>query len=246
MSIPRWSTLVALAVIVTLASASAATAQQRGRGFGGGGRMGGLVRGGDTLGMLRGDAVQKELKLTETQKAAAEDAVELWDDELQELMSGLQNLSQEQRREKMQDLRAPAEKKVKELLGKFEGTLDATQKERLKQLTLQRRGALRALEDPDLQTALSLNDDQKKKINAMAEEARPGRGQGGGQGAGAGGGDEEARRARFEAMQKAQKERDDKALEVLTADQKAQFEKMQGPKFEFPQFGQRRQNAPAA
>ena len=241
MSVPRWSTLVALAVVVTLASASAATAQQRGRGFGGG-RMGGLVRGGDTLGMLRGDAVQKELKLTESQKAAAEDAVELWDDEMQELMSGMQNLSQEQRREKMQDLRAPAEKKAKELLGKFEGTLDAAQKERLKQLTLQRRGVLRALEDPDLQAALSLNDDQKKKINTMAEEARPGRGQGGGRGAG--GGDEAARRAQFEAMQKAQKERDDKALEVLTADQKAQFEKMQGPKFEFP--GPRRQNAPAA
>jgi hypothetical protein len=233
MSYPRWSTIVALAIIVAVAAAAPAGAQQKQRRGGGG--LGGramMVPGMDALMLLNSEAVQKELKLSTDQTTKVHESATEIQSEMQEIFSGLQDLSPEERREKMQELRGEAEKKVKELRTKVDVLLDGAQKDRLKQLVLQRRGVLGALEDPEVAVALKLSDEQKKQL----EELRPARGQGG-QGAGAGGGgggDREAMRARMQAMQK---ERNEKALAILTAEQKAELEKMQGPKFDFPPGG---------
>jgi Spy/CpxP family protein refolding chaperone len=216
MASSRWLKILVLAALVAVGSLNAASAQQRGRG-GFGGRMGG---GGDGLMILALPPVQKELNLTDAQKTAVREVT----DEMQSSFAGLRDLSQEERREKMQEMQA----KSKELRAKVDATLEPAQKDRLKQLVLQRRGAFGALQDADVATALKLTDEQKKKVETLAEESRPGRGQGGGGGAG---GDREAMRERFQALQK---ERNEKALGILTAEQKAEFEKMQGAKFEFP------------
>ncbi len=153
--------VAAAAVVAGLALTSPARAQQRGAG-GLGGRMG---QGGDVIMLLAMEPVQKELKLTDAQKTAAREA----GDELRSTFAGLRDLSQEERREKMQELGT----KTKDLRTKVEATLDAAQKDRLKQLVLQRRGAFGALQDPEVVTALKLSDEQKKKVETLAEESRP-------------------------------------------------------------------------
>ena len=227
---PKSFARVALLGIAVLLVASSAEAQQR-RGGGFGGR-GGMVPGMDVLMMLTQEPVQKELKLTTEQTTKVTEAADEMRSEMQEIFSGLQDLSPEERREKMQELRGEAEKMAKELKGKVDALLDPSQKNRLKQLAVQRRGAFGALQDAEVASALKLTDEQKKKVATMAEEARPGRGQG--PGGGGGGGDREAMRERFQAMQK---ERNEKALAILTAEQKADLEKLQGPKFDFPPGG---------
>jgi Spy/CpxP family protein refolding chaperone len=237
MSHPRWVRVALLALVAALAMAPSAGAQEKQRRGGGGGGLGGrgmMVPGMDALALLNQEAVQKELKLSTDQTTKVHDSATEAMSEMREIFSGLQDLSPEERREKMQELRGDAEKKVKELRAKVDEVLDAAQKARLKQLVLQRRGVLGALEDPEVATALSLTDEQKKKL----EELRPARGQGGrgagGGGGGGGGGDREQAVARFQA---AQKERNEKALAILTAEQKAALEKLQGPKFDFPAVG---------
>jgi len=239
MSYPRWSTIVALAVVVALTVALPAGAQQQQRRGGGGGGFGGRgmgqIPGMDALALLNMEPVQKELKLSTDQTTKVRDSAAEAMSEMQEIFSGLQDLSPEERREFLLKDTADAEKKVKELRTKVDALLDAPQKNRLRELVLQRRGALGSLHDAEVASALKLTDEQKEKVAAMVEEARPGRGQGGGGGGGgAAGGDREAMRAR---MQAAQKERNEKALAILTAEQKAELEKMQGPKFDFPAGG---------
>jgi Spy/CpxP family protein refolding chaperone len=109
--------------------------------------------------------------------------------------------------------------------------LDDKQKARLKELSLQSRGAT-ALEDDEVIAALKITDEQKKKLadireegNKLIEEAMQAlRGGGGGGDAG------EARR-KLGAMRK---ELTDKALAVLTPEQAKQLEKLKGAKFDFP------------
>jgi hypothetical protein len=228
MSLSRWIVVAALAVVVGISSLNVASAQQRGRG-GAGGRGMGMAPGADVLFLLTLEPVQKELKLTEAQTTTVREAGEQLQSEIRETYSGLQDLSQEERREKMQELRGEVEKKVKELRAKVDTTLDASQKDRLKQLVLQRRGVLQSLQDAEVATALKLTDEQKKKVETLVADSRPGRGQGGA--AAGGGGDRAAMRERFAALQK---ERNEKALAILTAEQKSEFEKLQGAKFDFP------------
>ncbi len=232
MSLSRWSRVVGLTVLGVLCLVTVAGAQQQRRGGGGGGGFGGGrgMPGMDTLMILRQEEVQKELKLSADQTTKLTEIATNAMSEMQEIFSGLQDLSPEERREKMQELRGEAETKAKEVRGKVDAVLDAAQKDRLKQLSIQRRGAFGALQDPEVVAALNLTADQKSKLEAMVAETRPGRGQGGG-GGGGGGGDREAMRERFQAMQK---ERNDKALGILTAEQKTAFEKLQGAKFTFP------------
>jgi len=230
MSSQRSSLVAALAVAVVVSSATLASAQQRGRGgFGNFMRVPGI----DRLMLLNQEPVRKELKLSADQETSVRELAEEARSELMEFMSGVRELSPEERTEKAAELRAELAKSVEGLLTKVDGVLQAPQKERLKQLSVQQRGAFGSLQDPEVQTALKLSDEQKKKVETLVEESRPARGQGAG-GGGGGGGDREAARERFQAMQK---ERNEKALGILSAEQRAELEKMQGPKFDFPPMG---------
>ena len=132
MSSSRWFKILVLAALVAVGSLNAASAQQRG--------FGGRMAGGDGVMILALPAVQKELNLTDAQKPRRVEAT----DELQASFAGLRDASQEERREKMQGL----QEKTKALRAKVEATLEPAQKERLKQLVLQRRGAFGACKTP--------------------------------------------------------------------------------------------------
>jgi len=107
---------------------------------------------------------------------------------------------------KMAEVRESSLKKVDEIL-------QPPQRARLDEILLQVDGVA-ALRQPTVAEKLKLTDDQKTKLTELFAQ----RGQGGG---GGGGGGAQAR-----------EERDAKAMEILTADQKSQFTSMQGKKIE--------------
>ncbi len=242
------STLAVMALVAAVCS-STATAQERGRG--GPGRFG-MPPGAESLMLLGTEPVQKELNLTDDQKAQVQKIVDNMRTEMMETFSGLQDLSPEERREKMGELREEMGKKVAEIQKKADALLKPEQIERLKQLSVQRRG-VGALEDAAVASALKLTDEQKKKIADIREAGMraqreafqaagggaggaggAGGGAGGAGGAGGGGGDREAMRER---MTKFRAEQDAKVAEVLTSEQREQLEKLKGKKFDFPPGG---------
>ncbi|MFO1093954.1 MAG: hypothetical protein U0992_11670 [Planctomycetaceae bacterium] len=141
-------------------------------------------------------------------------------------------------RAKMQEY---ATKLDKEMRGKLTGILDEVQMKRLQGLWIQRAGALSALNNEQVAADINLTDDQKSKLKTQLAEQPPfgfGGRRGGEGGTPPAGGGEGAGNP-FERMQAARKEADDKALAVLTDEQKAQFDVLKGAKFDFPppQFG---------
>jgi Spy/CpxP family protein refolding chaperone len=223
----RLSVFLGAALSLALMMATPASAQL-GKGF----KIPSAVR---NIFMLRTEEVQKELKLTDDQNTQIDDlAIQLQSDAL-ELFSSLQDLSEEERKTELPNLMKKFDEKGKELQAKVDKFLDAKQNARMKELSLQQRDA-EALADDDVIAALKLTDDQKKKLREVQEEAarqveealKPLLGGGGG------GGDLGDIRTKMENMRK---ELSEKALAVLTTEQKAQFEKMKGPKFDFPKGG---------
>ena len=181
--------------------------------------------------MLRGDAVQKELKFTDEQKKTLSELAAQLQSEAMEIISGLQDLSPEEQKEHMPELMKMVSEKGKDIQEKVDKVLDKTQLARMKELSLQSRGAA-ALEDEEVIAALKISDDQKVKLVAIRDEGSKKMEEamqalrGGG-----GGGDAGEIRQKLMAMRK---ELSDKAIEVLSPEQREQFEKMKGEKFTFP------------
>ena len=180
--------------------------------------------------LLGNPQVQKELKMNEDQVAKI--------GEMQREMfagfggggQGGQNLSdeeQQKRREERQKKAAENNKKMLELL-------DADQNARLKQIQLSVGGIAALGMNEEAAKALKLTDDQKEALKTINEEAGQKRQELGG--GGRGGSDEEQaqRREKFTALGK---ETEAECAAVLTDEQKAQFEKMKGPKFELDMSG---------
>jgi hypothetical protein len=176
------------------------------------------------------DAVQKELALNAEQVASVNALTTQMRSEAMEIMSGLQDLTEEERKEEMPNVIKMVNEKGKELQGKVDKILDAKQQARMKELSIQRRN-LGALQDPEILAALKVTDDQKKQL----VEIRDGFGK---QQEDlqkeflTSGGDRSALRPKFEALQKSMGE---KVMAVLTSEQREQFEKIKGEKFTFPQ-----------
>jgi len=137
--------------------------------------------------LLNADAVAKDLKLTDDQKAKIRGINEKAQAAMREAVGGMADLSPEERREKMAGLREKMQNQRKETSKALEGVLTGEQAKRLKEIFIQVRGE-QALRDPEIQAALGLSEDQKAKIRSP--------------------------------------------LAILTDDQKAAFEKMQGEKFD--------------
>jgi Spy/CpxP family protein refolding chaperone len=184
------------------------------------GAFGGMGRGFGGLILLRQEVVQKDLQLTDDQKAS----ITKLQDKAQEDRQSLQGLSQEERQTKMQEMRKDQEEKIG-------GILDAKQKARLKEIGLQSAGAF-ALSNKEVAEALKLTDDQVNKIKELNDgfqkETREAF-----QSA-ANGGDATAAR---ETFTKIRKEGSEKLMGVLTDEQKASFEKMKGAKIDLPPGG---------
>ena len=179
--------------------------------------------------MLRGEAVQKELGLSDEQKKSLGDLANKLQADAMEIISGLQDLSQEEQKEYMPELMKMIGDKGKEVQEKVDKVLEPKQATRMKELSLQNRGAP-ALEDEEVIAALKITDDQKQKLAAVREEGAQ-KIEEAMQSLRGGGGDAGEIRQKIMGMRK---ELGEKALAVLTPQQLEQFEKMKGAKFDFP------------
>jgi hypothetical protein len=149
--------MVGLGLVAMLAVP--AFAQGRG-GFGRGG--------GGGLAMLLGNAsVQKELKLNDEQVGKAKEVSEKIGGETREKFQGLQDLSPEERREKMVAITKETNDATIKAAGEF---LKPEQITRLKQISYQARGAT-AFVDPEVASKLNLTDSQKSDIQAINQES---------------------------------------------------------------------------
>jgi hypothetical protein len=218
-----WIAGIALALLMT----SSASAQ-----FGRGLRIPPSVQ---NIMLMGSKEVKKELDLNADQQKSIDDLAGQMRSEAMEIMSGLQDLSPEEQKAEIPSLMKMMTEKGKELQAKVDKVLNAKQLTRLKELSVQRRGA-EAFEDEEVAATLKLSDEQKTKLIAIRDEAADKQdeirkaassGEGGGQA------------AIFEKIQALRKELGDKALAVLTAEQRETFEKMKGAKFDFPQGGRR-------
>jgi Spy/CpxP family protein refolding chaperone len=195
-----WAVALALVALVT----PAAWAQRGGRGGRGGGGFG-------MVGLLGQQSVQKELNLSDEQVKKVQELQA----KAREARQGLRDLSREERQAKMQELAKAGEKSVA-------GLLKPEQMKRLKQISLQLRGA-GAFGNPEVAKALNLTDEQKEKLKAIQEET--GRAV---RELFQGGGDRAEMRKKMAELHKGANE---KATALLTDDQKAKWKEMTGTPF---------------
>jgi hypothetical protein len=207
---------ITLAAAVMVMAVSPALAQQQrqrggGRGFGG---MG-------TLFLLGQKSVQEELKLSGEQVKMVTQLQE----KQRESFQGLRDLSQEERRTKMQEIT----KVQNEAIAKI---LKPDQLKRAKQIALQQQGP-RAVNNEEVAKALKVTDEQKEKMREIQRESF-----------------EKLRELGFDEdkakeREALQKETNGKMMAVLSSEQQAKLKEMQGEPFkgkiERPQFGRRRQ-----
>jgi len=224
----RWMLALAAVGVLCVSSAYAQGRPQGqgGRGFGGG--FGQQSPGQEKLGYLANEKVQKELELADDQKTDLKKIAEEAAAKTREMFTGaggqnFRDLSQEERDKRMAEMRTKGEALGKDMLKKVEGVLLPHQADRLQEIWVQVKGTA-VLVDPDISKQLAINDTTKEKITEIRDAARREMFQGGGQG-GQGGFDREK-------ITKMGQERDAKIMAVLTADQKAKYEKMKGEPFD--------------
>jgi Spy/CpxP family protein refolding chaperone len=200
---------VALVLGLSVMLASAALAQeqrQRGQRQGGGG--GGF---GGPLFLLGQKSVQEDLKLSEEQVKKVTELQE----KQREAFQGLRDLSQEERRAKMQEMNQANEKAVA-------GILNAQQQKRVKQIGYQLNPG-RALSQKEVAEALKLTDEQKDKLKTIQEEAGKEMRE-----LFQGGGDREEAAKKMREIQKSSQE---KMMGVLTDEQKTKWKELAGTPF---------------
>ncbi|MGD0517182.1 MAG: hypothetical protein ABSA26_06560 [Thermoguttaceae bacterium] len=218
--------------------ASAAHAQNQGGpnnlpgpgngGMGGGGGMGGMGIGLGPMGkisLLNNEKLQQELDLSDDQKTKVAEAV---GEASNAISTGMRkSFSSSPRNISPQEHADIREKLIKnnqdKFLKKLEKILLPKQFDRLKQIYLQRQGPM-ALSEPDVIKALNVNKEQQDKMQVLYDdfqiklrEATVVQGDG---------------LVKFggHKLDKMTKELDDNLLDILTADQRSEFEKMKGPK----------------
>ena len=177
-------------------------------GFGGGAMFGGAF--GGLAEVLRREDVRKELELLDDQVAQLQKLAEGRRDQMRDLFSGLRDVPQEQRGEKMRELFQKAQKDIEAEVGKI---LLPHQMKRAKQLEMQLRlrGGLGRMNDQAAQD-LGLTDDQKEQLRAKSDEL------------------EDAIRKKLAALRA---EAQDELLKTLTPAQQAKWKEMVGEPFEF-------------
>ncbi|MCG8648596.1 MAG: hypothetical protein MI861_02115 [Pirellulales bacterium] len=212
-----------------------------GRGPGGFGQRGGpgggfgQRGGGDAVfGLLRDEAIKAEIELMPDQEEAIEKLAERSREESRGRgfdFETIRQMDEDERREFFAKLQKEREERGKKMREQLEEVLLPQQMERLDQISLQLRG-VQALNDPTVAAKLKITDAQKKELqetqDKMRQEMRAKMQELFQQG------DREAMR---EAFVKIREEIESGILEVLTSDQRKQFEEMKGEKFEMPPNG---------
>jgi Spy/CpxP family protein refolding chaperone len=190
-----------------------------------GGRLGGPML---MVGLLRSPQVQQELKLTDQQRQRLEQLGEQW----REKMRGLRDLPPEERRQKVEGMRAEVEKQLATILNE-------QQMKRLKQIALQVEGYA-ALERPEIADQVGLTKEQRQKIRDILRQADEKRREAFQQGQG-------DRQAAFQRMREIRQWVDGEIEKLLTAEQKKKWQELVGAPFKFEGgfggFGGARQRA---
>lgn len=208
--------VAALAVAAGLAWGQSASAQGMMRGMG---PMAGL-------GILRSDEAKAELKLTDEQSDKIGSMLEEMRASMMERFQSLQDVPEGERQEKAQSMMRELGADVKKQL---QGVLDKDQYARYEQISLQAMG-VEAFNQEEVVTGLKLTDEQKTKLgeitSSMREETMS-------IFQGSQGDREGAMKKLTELRETTMK----KVQELLTAEQKADWEKLIGKPFKMPAFG---------
>ena len=200
--------------LVALLSPAALAQGGRG-GFGGGG--------GGPAGLLSNKSVQQELKLDADQITKASKWAEEQRARFTEASQKYADLSEDERRTKMQELRRTANEESHKAVTAM---LKPEQTKRFKQIVFQARG-IDNLTDPEVAKALKVTDEQAEKVKALMDDQR-------GQtreAMQASNGDRQAAAEKFVAIRK---ETNAKAMALMSADQKMMYKEMAGEPFEMP------------
>lgn len=165
----RW--LLALGVVLAVVGLGTAQAQPPGPG-GPGFRPGfGPGMGGGPVMLLMNPQVQKELGLTEEQIGKLREVGRSLMEQSRERFQGLRDLSPEERRQRMAALMEEARAQAEEAL---KPVLTAEQLKRLRQIelqvALQGPGGVRTLLRKDVAEALGLTEEQRQKLEALADK----------------------------------------------------------------------------
>lgn len=221
----RFQRVLVPMVVLMLGAAMAATAHAQTssgsrRGFSGRGSL---------LGLLRIEQVQKELKLGEQDIAKITEIGSKIREEAREQYTALREIEDaQQRRAKYTELADQSDRKAREQL---RDVLSREQMMRLYQIRMQVRSAVDSLANRYVARRLELTEDQQKKLAEVSKAAQDSRS---GLFASFRDASEQQRREAYEKYRKIRSEADEKALGVLTAEQKKAFEEMKGKKIELP------------
>ena len=209
----RVRSLVLLSLTLVLGTAFVAVAQAQPpegnrRGFGRAGRD-------SLLGLLRREQVRDALKLTEEQQTKVQDVAENLGAEMREGYTALRDIEdRDERRAKTVELSEQLDRKTREQL---RDVLEREQMMRLFQIRMQVRAVVDSLSNRRVARRLELSDEQTKKLAEIGEESRSKRAEVFGSMRDA------TPEQRTEARQKLRTirdEADEKALALLTAEQK--------------------------
>jgi Spy/CpxP family protein refolding chaperone len=223
-SMRRFLGIAVPGLVVCLLAANVAVAQGQGR-RGGFGMFGGMMV--QPAALLPNPQVQKELKLNEEQIAKIKEITDALRPQPGAARPDFQNMSEEERREFFAEM----QKKNDEAGKKATEVLTDTQKGRFKQIQLWVQGTGALVQNEELAKTLKITDDQKEALKTITEESGKKQQELGRGSFGPGVSDEDRAKAR-EQMTALRTETEAECMAVLTDDQKAQFEKLKGPKFE--------------
>ncbi|MCA9262992.1 MAG: hypothetical protein KDA60_04060 [Planctomycetales bacterium] len=218
-----------LGVIVILSVASSAMGQDQD-----GQRRGTRIGRDSLLGLLRIEEVRKELDLAGDTAAKVAELTEQLGSEMRDKMGSLRDIEdREERRAKMDEVRSEFDTKTREQLRDI---LSREQMRRLFQVRMQNRSTLDSLTNPWIARRLELTDEQNEKLSALNKEFEAKQSELRASMRDASG---DQRSESFQKLRDHRNETDEKALGVLTDEQKTRLEEMKGEKLELPQRGRR-------
>jgi hypothetical protein len=176
------------------------------------------------VGLLADANVQKELKLTDEERANVELVRKEIEDSGREFFGKMRDMSREEIGEKMRERRKEVEKMIAEVLG--------DKSKRFKQVQLQVGGVMAAAMNPDNKDAMKITDEQIEKLRETMRDSFQGM-----QGLGPDADPAE----REKTMKEMRKKNEEATLALLTDEQKKIWKEMIGEPITFevkmPQFG---------
>lgn len=201
-----------------LVAALAGPAFAQGRGGPGGFGGGGVAQ------LIGNESVQKELMLDETQVERAKALAADMREKMQALRPQLEGLQGEEAMTKRQELMKPINEEAMKTVDSF---LKAEQMTRFKQIEVQQMGA-NALTHEAIAKKLSVTPEQKEKVTALLADSRSQMRE-----LFTSAGDD--RQAAMQKVQALRKETNEKAMALMTEDQKKTWKEMTGEPFEVVQ-----------